>query len=83
MGYLVKDKKKVQLIDTPGTLKRFDKMNVIEQRAHLAMKYCADMIIYIFDLTEPYPIEEQRKLLIQRALFSIFLTPRPEVPGSS
>jgi nucleolar GTP-binding protein len=63
LGYLVEDKKKIQLIDTPGTLNRFEKMNAIEQRAYLAMKHCADLIIYIFDLTEPYPIQEQKKLL--------------------
>ncbi|MBW2999202.1 50S ribosome-binding GTPase [Candidatus Woesearchaeota archaeon] len=63
LGYFVEDKKKVQLIDTPGTLNRFEKMNAIEQRAYLAMKHCADLIIYIFDLTEPYPIQEQKKLL--------------------
>jgi GTP1/Obg family GTP-binding protein len=37
-------------------------MNKIEQEAYLALKYVADKIIYIFDLTEPYPIEDQIKL---------------------
>ncbi len=54
---------KIQVIDTPGTLNRFNKMNWIEQQAFLAMKYIADLIIYIFDLTEPYPLNEQLKLL--------------------
>jgi nucleolar GTP-binding protein len=52
----------VQLLDTPGTLNRFNKMNPIEQRAYLAMKTVAEEIIYIFDLTEPYPLKEQIRL---------------------
>lgn len=63
IGYAKYKHKKIQFIDTPGTLNRFDKMNYIEKQAFLAMKYCADVIIYIFDLTEPYPIEKQEKLL--------------------
>lgn len=53
---------KIQVIDAPGTLNRFNKMNWIEQQAFLAMKYSADLIIYIFDLTEPYPLNEQFNL---------------------
>lgn len=60
IGYMGK---KIQLIDTPGTLNRFDKMNKIEQEAYLALKYVTDKIIYIFDLTEPYPLKGQIKLL--------------------
>jgi nucleolar GTP-binding protein len=52
----------VQLLDTPGTLNRFNKMNSIEQQAYLVMKLVAEKIIYVFDLTEPYPIEDQVKL---------------------
>jgi nucleolar GTP-binding protein len=54
---------KVQFIDTPGTLARPDKMNNIEKQAYLAIKYVADLVIYIFDLTETYPVEDQKKLL--------------------
>jgi nucleolar GTP-binding protein len=53
---------KIQLLDTPGTLNRFEKMNQIERQAHLALMHVADAIVYIFDLTEPYPIEDQKKL---------------------
>ncbi len=53
---------KIQIIDTPGTLDRFEKMNSIEKQACLALKHCADVIIYIFDLTEPYPLGVQEKL---------------------
>ncbi|MBR9675718.1 GTP-binding protein [Candidatus Woesearchaeota archaeon] len=62
VGYLKKSYHKVQLIDTPGTLNRVDKMNEVEIQAYLAMRYVADSIIYVFDLTEEYPIKEQLKL---------------------
>jgi nucleolar GTP-binding protein len=62
VGYKIKDKEKIQYLDTPGTLNRFEKMNNIEKIAFLALKYVADEIIYVFDLTEPYPLEDQLKL---------------------
>jgi len=62
VAYFKENKEKIQLIDTPGTLDRFEKMNNIEKQAHLAIKYLADSIIYVFDLTEPYPLEKQVKL---------------------
>ena len=37
-------------------------MNSIEKQAYLAIKLLAEKIIYIFDLTEQYPIESQLKL---------------------
>ncbi len=63
IGYMKKGYRKIQFIDTPGTLNRLDKMNKIEKMAYLAIKYCADLIIYIYDLTESYPLEDQHKLL--------------------
>ncbi len=63
LGYAEMQGQKVQFIDTPGTLARPDKMNNIEKQAYLAIKYLADMIIYIYDLTEPYPLEDQERLL--------------------
>lgn len=53
----------IQLIDTPGTLNRFEKMNDIERQAYIAMKYAADLIVYVFDPTDTYPMEDQEKLL--------------------
>ncbi len=53
---------KVQLLDTPGTLDRYDKMNYIEKQAILAVKYCADVLVYVFDLTEEYSLKKQMKL---------------------
>lgn len=62
LGYAKINGKKFQLIDTPGTLNRFDKMNNIEQQASLVLKHVADVVIYIFDLTQPYPLKDQIKL---------------------
>ncbi|MFT4303016.1 MAG: GTPase [Candidatus Woesearchaeota archaeon] len=53
---------KIQVIDTPGSLNRFEKMNNIEKMAHLCIKHVAHIIVYVFDFTEPYSITEQIKL---------------------
>jgi nucleolar GTP-binding protein len=64
IGYAQIDNRKVQFIDTPGTLDRFQKMNPIEKQAHLAMKYCADLIIFVFDTSDQtYDPKTQKKLL--------------------
>ncbi|MBI4153083.1 50S ribosome-binding GTPase [Candidatus Woesearchaeota archaeon] len=63
LGYIEFPHKKIQLIDTPGTLARPDKMNAIEQQAVIAIKYLAHALIYVFDPTEPYPLEKQELLL--------------------
>jgi len=63
VGYLKKGNTHIQLLDTPGTLDRFEKMNSIEKQAYLAIKYCADEIIFIFDVTEPFPLRKQEELL--------------------
>lgn len=61
-GYFKDNFESIQIIDVPGTLNRFEKMNNVEKQAHLAIKYLANLIIYIFDLTEPYTIQEQEAL---------------------
>ncbi|MFT4261365.1 MAG: GTPase [Candidatus Woesearchaeota archaeon] len=62
IGYIDRGLKKIQILDTPGTLNRPDKMNIIEKQAYLAMRYVTDLIVYIFDLTEPYTLNDQTKL---------------------
>ncbi len=62
IGYFDARFEKVQVIDSPGTLARFEKMNNIEKQAYLAIKYVADVVVFVFDLTEPYPIEDQLRL---------------------
>jgi nucleolar GTP-binding protein len=62
IGYFDARFEKVQVIDSPGTLARFEKMNNIEKQAYLAIKYVADVVVFVFDLTEPYPISDQLRL---------------------
>ena len=68
-GYYKHDYGKIQFVDTPGTLNRFNKMNPIEQQAYLAIRYCADVLVYVFDLTEQYPLADQKKLLLELKKF--------------
>lgn len=55
-------KEGIQIIDTPGTLDRFEKMNNIERQAYLAIKHLADVVVFVFDLSEEYELEKQEKL---------------------
>lgn len=63
-GTLTLGYRQTQVIDTPGTLNR-DHMNRIEQQAHLALKHVADAILYVYDLTGEYPIEDQEALRVR------------------
>lgn len=51
VGYRQIHHTKVQFLDTPGTLLRPEKMNIVEKQAYLALKYCADLIIFVIDPT--------------------------------
>lgn len=51
-GYLKKDYKNIQIIDTPGTLNRFEQMNALEKQAALAIHELAGYIVYVFDPTQ-------------------------------
>lgn len=62
-------KQKFQLLDTPGTLNRFNKMNNIEKQAYLAIKYLANTMIYVFDLAESFPLEDQKQLFFELQKF--------------
>jgi nucleolar GTP-binding protein len=66
IGYIKTPYFDIQVIDTPGILDRpIEEMNEIEKKSILALNYLANLIIYIFDLTETcgYSIEEQINLL--------------------
>jgi len=63
LGYIKDPGYNVQIIDTPGTLNRMDKMNKIELQAYLALKYLTNLIVYVFDPTFEYELEKQEKLL--------------------
>ncbi len=62
-------KQKFQMLDTPGTLNRFEKMNNIEKQAYLAIKYLANTMIYVFDLAESFPLEDQKQLFFELQKF--------------
>lgn len=51
-----------QIFDTPGTLNRFEKMNLIEKQAYIILKEIAHIVVYVFDPTELYPLKDQIKL---------------------
>ncbi len=63
LGYYKYRFEKIQVIDSPGTLARFEKMNDIEKQAYLALKYVANIVVFIYDLTGEYDLEDQDKLL--------------------
>ncbi len=63
LGYAQFGSRVLQLIDTPGTLARKDKMNTIELQAHLALRHLAQAIVFVVDPMESYPLEEQERLL--------------------
>ena len=63
IGYSEINGDKIQFLDTPGTLNRFERQNVVEKIATLAIKYVAEALVYVFDLTEASaPLEDQVKL---------------------
>ncbi|WP_455392687.1 NOG1 family protein [[Eubacterium] cellulosolvens] len=73
IGHIIFDHEKLQIIDTPGLLDRSTEMrNKIERQAIMALKYLANLIIFVLDPTEHcgYTIDEQNRLLVElRKLF--------------
>ena len=66
VGYIEWRHAKIQMVDTPGLLDRpFSKRNWIERQAVTALTHLADMIVYIFDISETcgYAVYEQEHLL--------------------
>lgn len=61
-GFMEIKGKRIQVLDAPGTLARPEKMNNLEKIAYLAIKELADIIIYLFDLSETVNIKKQEKL---------------------
>mgnify|MGYP000226972499 CR=1 FL=1 len=64
-GYFTTNGKKIQVFDVPGTLARENKMNPIELQAELVLNELADLIVYVFDISEQggYSIKKQEELL--------------------
>ncbi|MBI2668205.1 50S ribosome-binding GTPase [Candidatus Woesearchaeota archaeon] len=63
-GYFTVDGKMIQVLDVPGTLARPEKMNNIEKQAELVRTDLANVVVYVFDLTETsgYTTEKQEEL---------------------
>ncbi len=63
-GYFTKDRVTAQVLDVPGTLARPERQNNIELQAQLVLEEVANVIIYVFDVSEycGYPLENQEKL---------------------
>jgi len=66
VGHMEVRNRRVQIVDTPGLLDRpLEKRNKIEKQAILALKYLADLIVFLLDPSETcgYSMEEQKTLL--------------------
>jgi nucleolar GTP-binding protein len=63
-GYFNIEKRKIQVLDVPGTLARSEKRNDVELIAELVLKEVADVTIYVFDLSEycGFSIKQQEQL---------------------
>ncbi len=66
-GYFEAGFARLQVIDTPGLLDRpLEKRNKIEKQAVASMKAIADLVVYVFDLSEiAGPLEKQANLFAQ------------------
>lgn len=64
-GYFKLGEETIQVMDVPGTLARPEKMNLIEMQAELVVKELAEIVIFVYDLSEQggYSIEKQEELL--------------------
>lgn len=65
LGHIEVGGVKLQIVDTPGILDRpFDELNTIEQKAYIAIKYLADLVLFLVDTSETYyTLQSQLKLL--------------------
>lgn len=65
LGHTVVGGVKLQIVDTPGILDRpISELNVIEQKAYVAIKYLADLILFLIDPLETYySLQSQLNLL--------------------
>jgi len=73
LGHIDLGALRIQIIDTPGILDRpLSKLNPIERKAILALKYLADLILFLVDPYEGayYSLEQQLNLL--RSILRLF-----------
>jgi nucleolar GTP-binding protein len=62
VGYTSYYSLQVQIMDTPGTLNRFEKMNLVEKQAHIVLETLADVCIFVVDPERD--LDEQWTLLL-------------------
>lgn len=83
-GYFTVDGTTVQVLDLPGTLARPEKMNNVELQAELALEELADVIIFVFDLTDSsgYSVGKQMQLFkkIEDKLPLVYVS-KTDLPG--
>lgn len=62
-GYTKINNRRVQVLDVPGILSR-EKLNLIEMQAELVLEEVANLIIYVFDLSDRsgYSFKQQKQL---------------------
>lgn len=73
LGHLEVRYQKYQIVDTPGLLDReFSKRNPIERQAVLALRYLADVIIFLIDPTETCGYEMKKQLNLLRTVKKVF-----------
>ncbi|VVB75257.1 GTPase HflX [Candidatus Tiddalikarchaeum anstoanum] len=65
ISYMTYGNHKIQVVDTPGLLERpLSERNVIEMKAITALKYLANLVLFLFDSSgsSGFKIEDQEKL---------------------
>ena len=73
LGYFEKGYEEYQVVDTPGLLDRtLEERNPIEKQAILALKHLADVILFIFDITETCGFTQEEQLKIFNEISSLF-----------
>ena len=69
IGHITIDHLKIQIIDTPGLLDRsLNERNKIELQAIMALKYLANIIVFIIDPTEHCGYEKEKQLSLLEEL---------------
>ena len=77
IGHLKSGWRTFQVIDTPGLLDReLEKRNAIELQAVLALRYLADMIVFVIDPSETCGYTLDRQLALLESIRANF----PDIP---
>ncbi|HLE55163.1 MAG TPA: GTPase [Thermoplasmata archaeon] len=66
VGHFERDRRRIQILDTPGLLDRpMEKRNKIERQAVAALAHLADVVLFLLDPSETcgFPLEAQMRLL--------------------